>query len=321
MTRSVTIFLWVAFGVMAAAVVVSATVLSFGLLRVGVFSSNGEFLHENVNSISALSTAISTMFALIVGTLAILVVITNERAETKTAEQLKIDISSLWMTLHNLRNRAILYTSPELLDNSADVFEDERGRLTEIVTGSSGFALYLWQATTADKGLRETTADIAGLINLTTLSLANTNKRVPILNEIAHRADQASGRIATVGDTDVRKMARFLSRLGRGLDQAKSAADSDIISSFLKDWRQQADDKLSFPSEDFVERVVARAREKIGGKADETVMHFVREARSGDRGALRNFYKLVQELGLGDPEKDGSDEGSSRAPNDQRGPA
>jgi hypothetical protein len=297
-TRSVTVFLWAAFAVMTVAVIISTSVILFGLHHVGIFSSSGEFLYDNVNSISALSTAISTIFALIVGTLAILVVISNERAETKTVEQLKIDISSLWMTLHNLRNRAILYTSPDLVDDSKDLFENERRRLTEIITGSTGFALYLWQATIIDKDQQETTIDVAGLINLTTLALRKSSDRVPIFNAIAHRAYQASSRLASVGDPDIRRMARFLARLGKGLDQAKNAAEKDKLSAFLKDWRQREDDELSMPTEDFVERVLTRARQKIGGKADETMMHFLSKARSGDRGALRNFYQLVEKLDL-----------------------
>ena len=69
-----------------------------------------------IAAIATVSVAISTVLALIVGTIAVIAVIVTNSSEAKTIEQLKVDIASLISTLLTLLNRSILYTNTSVMN-------------------------------------------------------------------------------------------------------------------------------------------------------------------------------------------------------------
>src|SRR5262245_36355269 len=76
-----------------------------------------------ISAIATVSAAVSTVFALIVGAIAVIAVIVAERSETKSIEQLKLDLAAVVAILVSLRDRSVLYTSPSAVDVQLDPFK------------------------------------------------------------------------------------------------------------------------------------------------------------------------------------------------------
>lgn len=276
-------------------VLTSALLLLFGLTPLGPMDPPEEDFMEHVGYVATLSAAVSGIFALMVGAVAIIAVIIAERAETRAIEQLKVDISRLWMTLHSLRNRGILYTSPEAVNGDIDLFAEEREALHSVLNSPTGFSLYAWQAKHSERGFKTLTADLAGLINLLTLKQDGGQA---LFNTISIRANKTADLVAALTDHDMAEMAAVVKKLGTGLDQARSVAQSDFIADFLREWVRSSNADLHPPSQKNIDDAAAVALRTIGGEADKTVRHFGEKAMTGDENDVATWHKLISKLDL-----------------------
>lgn len=293
-SRPMSIYLWLALVVAGISVVASALILVLGIAGTWPFATSGDPLWNRIASISNLSAATSGIFALMVGAIAIIAVIVAERAETRAIEQLKVDISRLWMVLHTVRNRSLLYTNPKLINDGLDIFAAERQTLQDILSGPTGFSIYVWQARQQDKAFHDFTSGLAGLINLLTLALGTD--RTALFNSIAIRADKLSRLIAQITDANIADMAAIIGKLGSGLSLAQTVASSDEISHFIHDMDQGTKSRLDVPTAEEVEAAAQAAQRAIGGEAGSTVRHFGAKAMTGNVEEVATWHHLIAQL-------------------------
>jgi hypothetical protein len=252
-----------------------------------------------MTAIATASLAISTALALIVGSFAIITVVISQRAEFKTEEQLKVDVAALVSTLVSLRDRAMLYTNPSLIDTTIDIFRDDRKALATFLSGASGFALFVSTKRMAGEA-GDLSKDLAGLIDMTTLSLSNTEARQAVLNGIWWRSDKVARRLAETSAARFSAMRDSLVHIGAGLSRAKSALESDPFSELTKELEaQEAAQRVVMydaPSENALSILKDAAARKIGGKAPEVIEHFGRAAIDGSGSDRQTFDALIRQL-------------------------
>jgi len=181
-----------------------------------------------------------------------------------------------------------------------DLFCDERETLHSVLNSPTGFSLYAWQAKHSERGLKTLTADLAGLINLLTLK---SDGGPALYNTISVRANKTADLISGLTDRDMTEMAAIVNKLGTGLDQARSLAQTDFIADFLREFDRSSQAGLSRPSQSHVEEAAAAALSSIGGKADKTIRHFGEKAMTGDADDIATWHKLISKLGLDKEDK------------------
>ncbi|WP_394220400.1 hypothetical protein [Alteromonas gracilis] len=279
-----------------ASVVISSLILFIGLTNFGPLDPPTENTTEHISQVATLSASISNIFALMVGAIAIIAVIAAERAETKATEQLKVDISRLWMALHSLRNRGLLYTSPEEVRTDLDLFEAERSTLSSVLNGPTGFSMTVWQAKHSSRDFGTFTADLAGILNLLTLKTGQNPQG--LFNTISIRANKTADLISNLTDKDISQMSSIVRKMGAGLDQARSVAQSDVIADFIREFDKSSKSQLPPPTQEQVNALADKALNTIGGKADETVKHFGERAINGNEEDVARWHELVSKLGL-----------------------
>ena len=170
------------------------------------------------SAIAAASAAVSTVFALVVGAIAIIAIIIADRSETKSVEQLKLDFAALGSTLLFLRDRAMLYTDPDAVNVDLDPFKGEREALTRILTSSTGFALYVWTKDARNEKFTDLYSSLAGLVDVTTLDLRKNFQ--PVANLIKARSSEILRRLASVRRTPVQKYDwQAIPELGQAYDR------------------------------------------------------------------------------------------------------
>jgi hypothetical protein len=289
-------YLWLALGLAMASVVISSCILFIGLSPFGPIDPPAENIMEHIAQVATLSASVSSIFALMVGAIAIIAVIAADRAETKATEQLKVDVSRLWMALHSLRNRGLLYTSPQNVKTDMDLFEAERTTLSSVLNGPTGFSLNVWQAKHSSRNFGTLTADLAGLINLLTLK-TDQNPRA-LFNTISIRANKVADLVSNLTDKDITEMSMILQKIGTGLDQARAITQKDFIADFIRDFDKSTKEDLSAPTQEEVDDMANKALQIIGGQADKTVKHFGDLAIKGSNEDIASWHKLISKLGL-----------------------
>lgn len=253
---------------------------------------------SSVSIITSISTAISAIFGLVIGTLAILALINAEKSESKSIEKLKIDLASITNTFITLRNRSFLYTNTEIIDYSLDVFSEERKILLTFLNSPSGFALFIWSGKQKKIEDFQSSILLCGLVDILTLKIIDNPQGV--LNDIIFRTSKLISKNSQISEKDFKDMSKYLNQLGEGLSYAQKSIENDIFSSFAKDFEKDLTtkeaEKLKIPSEDQIDEILKRADEKIGGKSKETVLHFLNKAKKGGEKELLMFFKLIREL-------------------------
>ena len=249
-----------------------------------------------ISAIATISAAISTVFALLVGTIAVIAVIVAERSETKSIEQLKLDLAAAVSILVSLRDRSVLYTNPEAVDVSLDPFKMEREALAGILCSSTGFALYVWSMDRRNESFKDIYHGLAGLIDSTTLDLRGNFQ--PVANHIFERSSLILADIVRLDEGHFKRMSRKLTRIGIGMRQAGEAVARDPISDFAESMRVDAVASIPPPTEEELAAIKKVAQERIGGKASETIEHFGRAAIEGGPEDRATFRKLVRQLKL-----------------------
>ena len=189
------------------------------------------------SAIAAASAAVSTVFALVVGAIAIIAIIIADRSETKSVEQLKLDFAALGSTLLFLRDRAMLYTNPDAVNVGLDPFKTEREALSRILTSSTGFALYMWSKDTNNEKYDDLYFSLAGLVDVTTLDLDKHFQ--PVANMIFVRSAEILRRLVSIEVRQFKSMAGKLSRIGAGLIAASPALQKDIFAPSTKMYQRR----------------------------------------------------------------------------------
>ncbi|MGY4829508.1 hypothetical protein ACVNIS_13115 [Sphaerotilaceae bacterium SBD11-9] len=240
-----------------------------------------------VQAVAAIATAIATIFALVVGAIAIIAVIESERSEHKSVEQIKIDLATLGSLALALRNRAYLYTNVSAVDLEHDLFEEERNRLVAILASPSGLAIYLWPG--------DVFVELCGLVDCLTLKREPASIQA-VLNLIAERASKVVETLSKVNEADFAVISKPLSRLGQGLAHAAQAMKDDVFSQLPTQMHAQHVSKLRAPTERELLLLMQMASSKIGGQAHKTVEHFGRLAMQGSADDRDTFHKLLRQL-------------------------
>lgn len=249
-----------------------------------------------VSAVTGISVAVSTLFALVLGVIAIIVLIESERSETRAVEQLKLDVASLASTLRLVRDRALLYTQTDAVNWSLDPFSAEREALSKILTSSTGWALYSWGHQKDNKKFTGLFAGFAGLVDLTTLDLERFAQ--PILNRLVERSSKLFEEVTSIEEEDFKRMAGALSHLSDGFSAARIAEvrSGDILDGFVEE--KVAADASSYraPTEDELKRLIERADRVIGGEAGKTIDTFGRLAIEGSDKDRENFHRLISQV-------------------------
>lgn len=290
---------------LAIAIAVASIIISGGILlttwpdMAHIFSEADHL--RKIELISGISTAISAIFGLLIGSVAIIAVIVAQKSENISIESLKLDLIALVSALLSIRNRCYLYTNPSLINYNLDLFENERAHLQSFIGSSSGYALYIWNLQTKRIDNLDINIELSSLIDFLTLSVSE-NTAVPIFNTIALRCQKLLNLLTEIDDRDFKQISANLHKIGNGLNHVKSPIStndsfSTLGNDLLKDEDKQTE-SLQLPSDDFLQKVIANANKKIGGKAEETIMHFINEARTGNKKSLDLFYKMVSQLKL-----------------------
>ncbi|HET7792195.1 MAG TPA: hypothetical protein VFL64_02315 [Rhizobacter sp.] len=240
-----------------------------------------------VQAVSAIATAIATIFALVVGAIAIIAVIESERSEHKSVEQIKIDLASLAGLALALRNRAFLYTNVSAMDLEQDVFAEERTRLIAILTSPTGLAIYLRPG--------ELFLDLCGLVDCLTLKREQGTIQA-VLNLIAQRASNVIQTLSGVSEAEFESISKPLSRLGQGLAHAAQAVKGDPFSQLQADMQEHHLSKFRAPTEREILLLMQMASSQVGGEAHRMIERFGRLAMHGSAQDRANFHKLVSQL-------------------------
>lgn len=248
-----------------------------------------------VQAVSAVATAIATIFALIVGAIAIIAVIESEKSEHKSVEQIKVDFASLGSLLLSLRNRVFLYTNTSVIDLDSDIFQDERQKLVSIMTSPTGLAIYLWSGDKNRMTQNDVFSELCGLIDCLTLKLESGTIQ-GVLNLVAQRASEIVQNLSKVTEAQFKQMSKPLARLGDGLEHAARAVQSDPFAELQRDIDARRLAQFRAPTQQEVEALMQLAASKIGGQADKTVEHFGKEAMRGSDQDRANFHRLVRQL-------------------------
>jgi hypothetical protein len=301
----VTKYLIAALVIAAISVATAALILSglYGLNPFGLSIVRGAAEARSVSdraavasAIAAASAAVSTVFALVVGAIAIIAIIIADRSETKSVEQLKLDFAALGSTLLFLRDRAKVYKDkdPDLVNVDLDPFKAERQTLSRILTSSTGLALYVWSKDTKDKQYDDLWSSLADLVDVTTLDLHKHFQ--PVANLILERSAEILRRLVSIKPRQFKSMAANLSRIGLGLVIASPALVVATFATPDQDVSAATDAGFRAPTEAELTRLKQIAAEKIGGKSAEVIEHFGRAAIEGTAGDRRRFHSLVSQL-------------------------
>ena len=269
-----------------------------GLSIVSKFAPNGPLPDQAayVQAIASVASAIATSFALIVGAIAIIAVVENEKSEHKAVEQTKVDFASLASLALTIRNRAFLYTNPKIVDREIDLFGQERQRLVEILCGPTGLAISLWRK--KDEHQELTNSDLfvtlCGLVD--SLTLDRTENLQDVLFHIAKRAGGAVIQLSTVDEGDFSTITKVLSDMGKGLKYAAELVRNDPFAILLRSMNEARDSGYRAPTQDEVDILVALAQDKVGGKSGDLVRSFGDKAISGTNKDRASFHKLIDQL-------------------------
>lgn len=293
-------YLKLAIGIAIASIIISGGILLTTWPDIAHVFSEADHLRK-IELISGISTAISAIFGLLIGSIAIIAVIVAQKSENISIESLKLDLIALVSALLSIRNRCYLYTNPALINYNLDLFEKERTHLQSFIGSSSGYALYIWNLQTKRIEKLDINIELSSLIDFLTLHLSE-NTTVPILNTIALRCQKLLNLLTEIDDRDFKQISANLHKIGNGLNHVKSPiSTNDTFSTLGNDMINDEDEQieaLELPADEFVQKVIDNANKKIGGKAEETVMHFLNEAKAGNKKSLALFYKMVNQLKL-----------------------
>ena len=247
-----------------------------------------------VAAIAGVSSAISTVIALVIGAIAVTALIVSERSETRATEQLKLDFAGLASTLIALRDRALLYTNVEMIDTTLDPFEHEREALTKVLTSSTGWAIHAWSHEKGNETFDDVYPGLAGLVDLTTLEL--DQNRQGVINAIAARSVGVFDQICSITEPDFRRMSTALNRLSDGVSRACVTLQTDRLAELQHAITKAEAESYRAPTEHELAQLMALADERIGGEAGTTVEHFGRQAIDDAPDARRNFARLIDQL-------------------------
>lgn len=279
-------------------ILVAGGILSFAIKELKNIGIGGTAA-EHIGAITNISMAVSAVFGLIIGSIAIIAVIEAEKSEVKAIESFKLDLVGLVNTLYGLRMRCLLYTAPDQVDYALDVFRVEKEKLQSFMYGSSGYALNLWALDTKAIADLEPNTQLSSLLNWMTLGMSQ--KPQVALNQIMFRSQDMLHQLTRINDGHLKQIHRNIKRVGRGLDEVRALLEHDTFFQFIEDFKKDGEARASnlvMPTEAELDAVLKRADEKIGGKSRETIMHFINEARAGKNESLATYYELVRQLKL-----------------------
>ena len=142
--------------------------------------------------------------------------------------------------------------------------------------------------------------EISSLIDHMTLNL-DKKYRQTIFNNIAKRSANFIDYLTEIDDKDFKNIANHLKKIGSGLQHIKETISKDTFSKFSQDIikREEEDiQNLEFPTDAYLEKIISLAEAKIGGKSKDTIMHFINDAKNGDKKSLWYFYEIIRTLKL-----------------------
>ncbi|WP_031555336.1 hypothetical protein [Parvularcula oceani] len=292
--RPLSLYLRLALGIAGLSAATCIAIFILGFTGTPPFRFGDAARMSHLADVATISAAVSTLFALMVGAIAIIAVIVADRAETRAIEQIRIDVGRLWMALHSIRNRALLYTAPDLVRDDLFLFEEERKTIAGVVQGTTGFLIYTCQDRfrTEEDGIGTLTTDLAGLVDFLTLRPSGH----PYFTQLAQRANTLSAKLSVLSDEDMAVMARAAQKMGRGLSHAREIAEKDEIGSFLNQMKDDAAAALPVPSRAEIAAFAERAQKRIGGQAGDLVRQMGANARDGGPREVELWHKLKAKL-------------------------
>ena len=288
MNRYLKIALWIA--ILSLIISGGILLLNFSILK----KPSGQI------SITDISQAITAIIGSVLSSIAIIAVIVSQKSEVISTEKLKVDLVSIVNMLISVRNRCYLYTAPEAVNYEIDLFHIEREKLQDYSNSSSAYAIYIWNLQSKSIEGFDINIEFASLIDHMTLKFDEKYRQI-IFNKIAKRCTLMINYLTEIGDKDFKGIANHLKKIGIGLQHVKETINQDPFSELGQDMIESDLDgmeSLDFPSDEDLEKILAAADKKIGGKARDSVMHFINEAKNGDKKSLWYFYELVRKLKL-----------------------
>jgi uncharacterized phage infection (PIP) family protein YhgE len=247
-----------------------------------------------VSALTGLSAAISTVFALAVGVIALMALIASEKSETRAIEQLKLDIASLASTLVSVRDRALLYTQVESINLELDPFAPERKALTKILTSPTGWAIHSWSHERGNEKYDDLFVSIAGLVGVTTLDISQA--RQAVINKLAERAMKVFDQLCSIEDDDFKKMSGALTHLSDGLSKACITLKTDKLAELQRQITEEQAKSYRAPTEEELAKLMKQADSTIGGASGSVVEQLGRAAIEGSPEDRERFHQLLQQL-------------------------
>lgn len=254
---------------------------------------------DRILSITQISTAISAIFGLIIGSIAIIAVIEADKSEVKAIESFKLDLIALVNLLYCIRNRCLLYTNTTIIDYRIDLFQKEREQLQKFLGSSSGYALHLWVLEKKAIDGLDINTDIASLMDFMTLELESNPQ--PILNELAIRSHQLIEKLTYIDDKNLKSIYGNIRKIGNGLNSVRTIIETDTFKPLLDDMiseRETDKENLPMPTDDYLQKVLNSARIKIGGQSEKMILDLIQKHKDGDKKSLWYFYELIRQLKL-----------------------
>lgn len=246
---------------------------------------------------AGISSAISTVFALVMGTIAIIIAAGIERTEYRAREALREDLARLSAALHSLLTKAgaILAARGQGIAVQPH-FEAEKKVFDEIMCSTTGYAFVCWMG---EKSEAASTAGKDGeawrifTLALSELQLRSDDDLSDYVYHNFQTIDELLGLIESLDETSVRAISTYLDDLS-STRYFKRSNDELVIVQALRG-RNRSAPEAQLPSEDIIEQTLTAASDE-GSAFLAEVNDVLERARTGDQESIRYFNSLSQTL-------------------------
>lgn len=246
---------------------------------------------------SEISSAISTVFALVMGTIAIIIAAGIERTEYRARETLREDLARLSAALHSLLTKAgaILAARGQNIPVAAN-FEAEKSVFNDIICSTTGYAFVCWigeKSEAASAAGKEGEAWRVFVLVLSELQLRSDEDLPDYVYHNFQTIDELLGLIESLDEQSVRAISKYLDDLS-STRYYKRSNDELVIVQALRG-RTRSMPPAQLPSEDIIDQTLAAAANE-GSSFLAEVNDILERARTGDQESIRYFNSLSQTL-------------------------